>query len=138
MTTQPTVLYVEDDAPSRRVMKLLLKMEMGLEHVTIFDDSRDFVAKVEALNPKPDIVLLDIHVQPLNGFQMLSLLRHMPALAQVPVVALTASVMSEEVYQLRQAGFHSVIAKPVDIDTFPQILGRILAGEAIWRVIEPH
>jgi CheY-like chemotaxis protein len=51
------------------------------------------------------------------------------------VVALTASVMNEEVEQLRAAGFHSCLAKPIDIDTFPDVLNRILDGESVWRIL---
>jgi hypothetical protein len=51
-------------------------------------------------------------------------------------VALTASVMNEEVHKLREAGFHSVIAKPIDVDTFPDLLHRIVGGETVWRIIE--
>jgi CheY-like chemotaxis protein len=138
MSNYPAVLYVEDDGRSRRVIDLLLTREMGLQHVTIFEDSSDFVARVSALTPVPDIVLLDIHVKPISGFEMLGILRGMKAFEKVPVVALTASVMNEEVQKLREVGFHSVIAKPVDVDTFPDLLHRILRGETIWRIVEPR
>jgi CheY-like chemotaxis protein len=137
MSSFPAVLYVEDDPRSRKVLEVLLKREMMLDHVSIFEDSADFVARVNALTPKPDIVLLDIHVKPYNGFEMLNLLRGIDGLKTVPVVALTASVMNEEVIKLREVGFHSVIAKPVDVDAFPDVLERILRGESIWRIVEP-
>jgi len=136
MKAYPVVLYVEDDPRSRRVMELLLRNEMELQHVTILDDSTDFVLRVGALTPAPDVILLDIHVKPSSGFEMLDMLRGMPAFQGVPIVALTASVMSEEVQKLREAGFHSVIAKPVDVDTFPDLLQRILSGEMVWRIVE--
>jgi two-component system chemotaxis sensor kinase CheA len=135
MSEFPVVLYVEDDARSRRVIELLLKCEMNLDHVTIFEDSTDFAARVNTLTPKPDVILLDIHVKPLCGFEMLDILRSMNGYANIPAVALTASVMNEEVQKLREVGFHSVIAKPVDIDAFPDLLQRIAHGEAIWRII---
>ncbi len=47
--------------------------------------------------PKPDVILLDIHVKPYSGFEMLEMLRKMNGFVDVPVVALTASVMNEEV-----------------------------------------
>jgi CheY-like chemotaxis protein len=129
-------LYVEDDPRSRRVIDLMLTREMKLEHVTIFEDSTDFVARVKAITPKPNIILLDIHIKPHSGFEMLTMLRAMEGFATVPIVALTASVMNEEVHKLREAGFHSVIAKPIDVDTFPDLLHRIVGGETVWRIIE--
>lgn len=134
--TQPIILYVEDDFRNRRIMELLFKGEMGLQHVYLFEDSRDFVSRATALDPKPTLVLLDIHVPPHNGFEMLTMLRDLPQYKGVPVVALTASVMNEEVEKLRTAGFDSIIAKPIDIDTFPNLVERVMAGERIWNVLE--
>lgn len=130
-----TVLYVEDDAHSRKLMSMLLVGRMHLNNVSIFEDSSDFEAKVMALNPRPTIIFLDIHVTPLDGFQMLELLRQMPAFNDVPIIALTASVMNEEVHKLRGAGFNGCIAKPLDLTTFPDTFQRLLNGEAIWRIV---
>lgn len=136
MTDAPVVLYVEDDPGSRRIMTMALRLELGLEHVHIFENSADFMDRVQALDPQPTLILLDIHLLPMDGFAMLYMLRALPSYANVPIVALTASVMSEEVHELQQAGFHSIIPKPVNIDTLPQLIDRIMQGEHLWRVIE--
>jgi CheY-like chemotaxis protein len=68
------ILYVEDDPRSRKVMNLLLRGSMGLSDVTILEDSEDFLKKVLALNPVPEVIFLDIHVAPHNGFEMLKML----------------------------------------------------------------
>ena len=134
MSLQPKVLYVEDEARSRRVMQMLLVNSMKLQNVTIFEDSVDFLARAEALNPKPDIVFLDIHVGPYNGFQMLAMLRTSPRFADSIIVALTASVMNEEVTQLKEAGFDGCLGKPIDSDIFPDILALLLQGEEVWHI----
>lgn len=134
MTTQPAVLYVEDNAQSRKLMEMLLKGRMNLPHVTILEGSEHFLARVEALDPKPDVILLDIHMKPYNGFEMLSMLRQLEWSMGTPIVALTASVMNEEVQQLKAAGFNGCLAKPIDLDTFPEALQRLLAGEALWLI----
>jgi CheY-like chemotaxis protein len=87
------------------------------------------------LSPKPDVVFLDIHVDPLDGFGMLKLLKRSPSLKNVPVIAMTASVMNEEVAQLQTAGFDGCIAKPIDKNEFPSLLERILKGEKIWSIL---
>ncbi len=133
-TKEPTILYVEDDPQSRKLMSMLLKGRMKLPNVTILEDSQDFLANVEALDPKPDVILLDIHMKPFNGFEMLTMLREIEWLNDTPVVALTASVMNEEVQQLRSIGFNGCLAKPIDLQTFPETLERILDGETIWRI----
>jgi CheY-like chemotaxis protein len=133
-STEPVILYVEDDPQSRKLMSMLLKGRMKLPNVTILEDSQDFLANVEALDPKPDVILLDIHMKPFNGFEMLTMLREMEYLNDTPVVALTASVMNEEVQQLRSIGFNGCLSKPIDLQTFPDTLERILDGETIWRI----
>jgi CheY-like chemotaxis protein len=135
MTVQePVILYVEDDPQSRKLMSMLLKGRMKLPNVTILEDSQDFLANVEALDPKPDVILLDIHMKPFNGFEMLTMLREIEYFNDTPVVALTASVMNEEVQKLRTIGFNGCLAKPIDLQTFPETLERILDGETIWRI----
>ncbi len=135
MSDSPVVLYVEDDPQSCEVMRLLLVEQLGLPSVTIFEDSADILTRVQALHPKPDVILLDIHVEPYDGFEMLDMLRQLPGFDETPIVALTASVMNEEVQKLKTSGFNGVIAKPIDMDTFPDTLNRILTGSETWRVI---
>jgi two-component system, cell cycle response regulator DivK len=134
MSTKPVVLYVEDEPRSRRVMQMITD-DMGLTHVTIFEDSTDFMARFAALEPKPDVIFLDIHMTPHTGFEMLAMLREADQSINVPVVAMTASVMNEEIHKLKSAGFDGCIAKPIDFDTFPETLQRIMSGEKIWRIV---
>ncbi|MEO8611308.1 MAG: response regulator [Chloroflexota bacterium] len=135
MANSPSVLYVEDDEQSREIMYLLLAGEMGLPNVTIFPDSKDFIARLKALRPQPDIILLDIHVPPYTGFQMLEMLRRVKNFQKTPVIALTASVMNEEVAKLKTSGFNGVFPKPINQDIFPDMINRVLQGESIWRII---
>jgi CheY-like chemotaxis protein len=135
MNSQISVLYVEDDPHSRTLMRMLLSGRMKLPNVTIFENSEDFLTKVEALTPKPDVIFLDIHMQPYDGFTMLSMLQQLDWARNTRIVALTASVMNEEVVKLRQSGFNGCLAKPIDLTTFPDTFQRIVDGEAIWRII---
>ena len=130
----PTILYFEDDALSREVMRVCLTQGLGYHNVTIFPDSSEFSAKLAALPQKPDVVFLDIHMEPIDGFAMLRQIRQDERYHATRVIALTASVMNEEVKLLKEAGFNGVIAKPLDYDTFPQVLGRILQGEQVWHI----
>ncbi len=132
---KPAVLYVEDDPQSRKLMSMLLSGRMRLNEVMIFEDSHDFQTKVEHLDPKPRIIFLDIHVSPLNGFEMLQVLRQITSLDETPIIALTASVMNEEVHRLRSAGFNGCLSKPLDLSTFPETFQRILDGETVWRIV---
>jgi CheY-like chemotaxis protein len=130
----PVFLYFEDDALSREVMRVCLTRGMGYHNVRIFEDSSDFEKRLDSVDSKPDVVFLDIHIEPIDGFEMLKLIRQSETYQSTRVIALTASVMNEEVKMLKDAGFDGVIAKPLDYDTFPNVLHRILDGEQVWHV----
>ncbi len=127
-------LYVEDDPLSRQVMQTLIERVMGYKHLYMFEDSRDFRARWLGLPHRPALIFLDIHMQPLSGFDLLQIIRTVPSNPPTLVIALTASVMSEEVEKLKQAGFNGAIAKPLSLDTFPGLVRRILSGEAVWHI----
>lgn len=128
------ILYVEDEANSRRVMQMIVTLMDDPPHLMLFEDSHDFVARVTALNPQPEVIFLDIHVPPHNGFEMLRQLRESGQFAGIPIIAMTASVMNEEINRLNQAGFDGCIAKPIDMDTFPQLLEKIRVGQEVWHI----
>jgi two-component system cell cycle response regulator DivK len=129
-----TYLYVEDDRLSREVMQLLMKDILGIEDFYVFEDSYDFAIRLKDCPKRPDVILLDIYVKPINGFEMLQVIRADPYYEGVRVIALTASVMNEEVQQLRQAGFDGTIGKPLDAQHFPELMERIGRGESVWHI----
>ena len=128
------LLCVEDDSSNRLVMKLLVEKTLNPKNYAIFEDSADFLPRVRNLPVRPDIILLDIHVSPFNGFQMLQMIREDSIYFDTKVVALTASVMNEEVEKLRKSGFDGAIGKPITLFTFPIVIERIIKGESIWQV----
>jgi len=113
---------------------MILVKRMALQNVTILENSLNFQTVVSTLDPKPNLIFLDIHMQPHDGFEMLAMLRQLEWSRHIPIIALTASVMSEEIQQLRTAGFSGCLAKPIDLQTFPETFNQILAGKTIWRI----
>src|SRR5579863_7623785 len=105
MRDEPVFLYVEDDPLSQEIMSMMMTLMMNVQHLTIFDDSSNFLQRLKALQPQPTVIILDIHVKPHDGFEMLRLVRAEPQYEAVTVIALTASVMNEEVNQLKTSGF---------------------------------
>lgn len=127
-------LYVEDDRLSRDVMETMLRDMLGITSYTIWENSKDILHRLNNLDPQPDIVLLDIHMEPISGFEILELIRTQPKYRDCMVYALTASVMNEEVQQLRTAGFDGVIGKPLDADTFPELFEKLEARQPVWKI----
>ncbi|MEO8392430.1 MAG: response regulator [Chloroflexota bacterium] len=135
MQANPVFLYIEDEPFSRTVMEILMVRGLGYKNLHIFSNSEQFLERIEALAQKPDVIFLDIHLKPYDGFEILALLRQQPAYHSTCVIALTASVMNEEVEMLRHSGFNGAIAKPIDQVAFPGLLQRILGGEEVWNIV---
>ena len=127
-------LYIEDDASSRTVMELIVNKVLGTQNITILENSVDFMARIKALPRRPDIALLDIHLRPHDGFEILRALRADPEYRGTKIVALTASVMNEEVEKMRLSGFDGAIGKPLSREAFPDLITRILNGESVWSI----
>ena len=132
---QPVLAYVEDDENSIFVMKMVVERVMGLSTLHVLQSRADFVQQVKGLGVVPDVFLLDIQIEPYDGVELLSMLRADPQFNQSKVVALTASVTNEEVSLLKSSGFNGAIAKPLDIDAFPELIARIIQGESIWYIV---
>lgn len=131
----PRLVYVEDDEASIVVMRTIVERVMKLPALHVLQNRADFVEQVKQLDKKPDIFLFDIHMQPFDGFELLAMLRDDPELKDSKVIALTASVMSEEVARLKQKGFDGAIAKPLNIEAFPDLIARILNGDRVWYIV---
>lgn len=128
------LLYVEDDPLNREVMQIIIEMGLGFDadQLVMFDDSRDLLERIAALARRPTLIMLDINVKPHNGFAMLELIRADKHLNRVPVIALTAHNLADEIDALRAHGFDGAIAKPLSIQTFPNLLLRAINGESVW------
>jgi CheY-like chemotaxis protein len=135
MVSRKLLLYVEDDPGSRKVMQFLVKGLADAVELIVFEDSSDFLENLGSLEREPDVFLLDIHVKPHDGFNMLNMLRTTDRYVDKMIIALTASVMNEEINRLKEAGFDGVLGKPLNFYTFPEAIKRILTGEHIWTIL---
>ena len=131
---QPVLVYVEDDENSIFVMKMVVERVMKLPTLYILESRADFVQQVKGLGVVPDVFLLDIQMKPYDGVELLSMLRKDPQFKCSKVIALTASVTNEEVSLLKSGGFDGAIAKPLNIEVFPDLIARIINGEQVWYI----
>lgn len=127
-------IYIDDDAMSCTVMEMLFTHKLAHKNLTVFHDSADFMSRIESLAHKPDFFMLDIHIAPHSGFEMLSMLRADERFRDAKVVAVTASVMVEEVELLKDAGFDGALGKPVDPEFVGEFVDRIMSGKQVWHI----
>jgi CheY-like chemotaxis protein len=75
----------------------------------------------------PDLVLMDLQLPGIDGYEALRLLRQDPRLGGVPVVALTAFAMREDRERTARAGFDGYLSKPISVREFPSQVGGFLS-----------
>jgi CheY-like chemotaxis protein len=105
-----TILVVEDNVLIRELIHEILAREHY--HVLEASDGKDALEKLQEATP--DLVLMDIQLPFLDGYAVLSQLRHNPRLSGLPVIALTAYAMHSDQEKAMQAGFDGYQTKPID------------------------
>ena len=130
----PSFLYIEDHPASRLVMELLLKNVMGSCELTMLSDSQNLLQALGEVGKTFDVIFLDLHIAPLDGFEIHALLRQQPQFQDAKIVALTASFLPEEFHQVRNAGFDGLIGKPLNHETFLSYVQQLLRGEMVWEM----
>jgi CheY-like chemotaxis protein len=117
------VLVVEDHEPSRRMMGALLQRQ-GFP-VRLAADSRECARELRK-PPLPRLILLDVGLPRINGFQILSHLRQHPQTAAIPVVMVTASAGDKDLMRGLTLGAEGYLAKPVNVKALQSILEVVL------------
>ena len=118
----PLVLVVEDNPVNLELVAALLE-----EHAceTLVATTGD--AALQLLRQShPDLVLVDVQLPGMSGYQVTRQIKADPTLADIPVVALTAHAMRDEDVRAREAGCDAFLTKPIDIRAFTEILQRFL------------
>ena len=108
------ILIVEDNEKNMKLVRDVLQVKgyATLEAVTAEDGIK------LAIEHKPDLILMDIHLPGMNGIEALGVLRADPATASIPVIAVTASVMQQDRKLITDAGFEAYVGKPINLKEF--------------------
>ncbi len=118
------VLYVEDDPASVTLVRRVLENE-GYQIVA----APDGLSGIEAARQElPDLILMDIDVGGLDGYEVSTRLRSIEELKKVPIVAVTAARMRGDRERALIAGCTGYIPKPIDVDTFSEQVRSFLRG----------
>src|SRR5580704_10011518 len=117
----PRVLHIEDDPRNRLLVRKLLAAE-GFEVVDAIDGLEGVRS---ALTARPDLVLVDLNIPGLDGYEVTLRLRSEPSLSGVPIVAITAEGERDTSFAVGCDGF---IQKPIDARSFASLVGQYLSG----------
>lgn len=113
MTTHKyTVLYIEDNPANLRLVTQLLGRRADINMLCA---EEPLLGLELALEHEPDLILLDINLPGINGFEVLKHLRQRDGTRDKPVIAVSANAMPKDIKRGLEAGFDDYIIKPIDI-----------------------
>ncbi len=116
------ILVADDNADSRELLRLIL--ESVCDEVLEASDGRQVLQRIA--ESQPDLVLLDLEMPVLDGYQVLRELRQDPRFAHTPVVAVTAWAMQGNRERGLEAGFDGYFTKPVNIAELRRYVQQLL------------
>jgi PAS domain S-box-containing protein len=114
--TPPKTVLCVDDNPAN--LRLVIKMLKARAHVHVLSANAPELAIELASAHRPNLILLDINMPRMDGFEVLKILRQRPELDLTPVVALTANAMPKDVARGKAAGFEEYLTKPLNLASF--------------------
>ncbi|MBI4610289.1 MAG: response regulator [Candidatus Rokubacteria bacterium] len=121
----PKILYIEDNAENRMLARAVLEAA-GYTVV----EAEDGLAGIEAaIREDPALILLDINLPGVNGYEVVAVLKSFPAVSTTPVIALTAYAMDGDRQRTLVAGCDGYLQKPIDVDTLPRQVAEFLEGK---------
>jgi PAS domain S-box-containing protein len=112
---QRTVLCVEDNPANLELIKQLISRRPDLRLVCATNGSLGIAS---ARANRPEVILMDINMPVMNGIEALKILRGDPATAHIPVVALSANAMPQDIAKGLENGFFSYLTKPLMVSQF--------------------
>ena len=117
-----TVLVVDDVSMNRKLLR-----EMFLDTpISILEAENGEEALEQARHHQPALILMDIRMPVLDGYEATRILKDDPVLRLIPVIALTASVMDHEKQRIQLSGFDGYMTKPVKTEQLVNELARFL------------
>jgi signal transduction histidine kinase len=127
-----SVLYVEDNPANLKLVEQVIARQPDIHLLTAVNGN----SGVEmARLSQPDVILMDINLPGINGFEALKRLHEDPITAHIPVIAVSANAMQLDVERGMKAGFFGYITKPIKVNEFMEKLN--VALEFSGQKIQP-
>ena len=122
---QIKILIVEDNQDSRELVVKVLKNK-GYQMIEAVDGEE---ALEKTADHKPNIILMDISIPKLDGYEVAKRLKEHKEFKKIPIVALTAHAMRGDREKFISVGFEGYISKPINVHELPNQIRAYLKGK---------
>ncbi|MBD1584177.1 PAS domain-containing hybrid sensor histidine kinase/response regulator [Pseudoalteromonas sp. S16_S37] len=117
-SNQHTVLYIEDNATNRKLMKRLISRFDNI----VYHEAIDGISGIEAAKKlKPSLILLDINLPDISGYEVFEKLKQYESTKNIAVVGVSANAMSTDQDKARDLGFSDYLTKPIELDALTDL-----------------
>ncbi len=110
-----TILYIEDNPTNVRLISRLLSTRPDVHLITAHEP---YLGLELAKQHIPDLILLDINLPGIDGFEVLKRLKEIPECTDIPTIAISANATSSYIQKGKEAGFTEYLTKPIDVPAF--------------------
>jgi two-component system cell cycle response regulator DivK len=125
------VLIVEDNVRNYALLARMLVF-MGVKQTEWKRSGWQVLEFARDAMPRVDLILLDIHLPEEDGYDVLERFRKDERFSKILIVAVTADVSQANLNRAKLAGFDGFLAKPINVDLFPEQIRQVLQGESVW------
>lgn len=126
MTYVPTILYIEDNPANLRLVSRLLARKGNYNFLSADEPVQGLKIASES---QPDLILVDINLPGMSGYEVLKCLRLQKNIDKTPIIAVSANAMRSDINKGLEAGFKHYITKPIDVPSFIKVISMELNNE---------
>jgi signal transduction histidine kinase/ActR/RegA family two-component response regulator len=119
-------LYIEDNPEN---LALVQRIVSEIPAIKLISAPRAKPGIELAKTHQPNIVLMDINMPEMDGFQALKQLQSLEETNEIPVIAVSANAMEKDIEKAKQAGFNDYITKPIEIQSFISVISKTLGKQ---------
>ena len=116
------VLLVEDGEDTR----LFMRLELEQEGFIVFEASDGQAAVETAIREQPDVILMDLTLPLMDGFDAAKQIRKTDGLSRVPIIAVTAHQETDFRSGAKASGFDAYVTKPIDVRWLKELISGLL------------
>lgn len=119
------VLYVEDHGANRRLMQMVFEGFLGAELLLATTGEEGIEL---ARSKRPDLILMDLDLPGIDGYQAAQILLEDPLTRSIPIVAMSAHAMNHHLERAQTIGFHDYVTKPISVTRISETIRRLLVS----------
>jgi len=116
------ILIVEDNPVHTR----LIEMTLRAKNYTLLKATNGEEALDIAIRERPDLILMDLNLPEMTGFEVTKKLRENPTFSHTPIIAITAYAMRGDRERVIESGCDAYLTKPIDTHELPKVIAEML------------